>query len=607
MISTLDREGGMPGPTEGRDLARQLGAGRYVTGELLEAGGHVQLSAYLHDVEESESTAQASAEGDTDELFDLFDELAVELLAGSMSAQGHRLEALAALTTPSIDAAKAYLEGERLMRGGMYREAAASYDAALAEDSLFPLAHYRKSIAADWIDAHTARTDAERAAQFSDRLPPRDRALVEALRLRRNGRTSDSEQAFRAILHQYPDDVEALVQLGELYFHDNPRRGRPMGAAMAPFRRVLELEPANPIAQVHAARIYALNDSIARLQEGAEYLGRIAGDSERAIEVRAILAYLTGDTATQEQVKQQLSTQPWYYTFHVAHGVGRFARDPAGAADILAARPADDPLLLSLIPSQQIVRGQYEAAFAFLDQMRSEANATWDIFQAFLLTSGAIPFDEARMLEMVQILANTTSTQIRQTAWLDPYEDITDRFLDFQTDFYRALLLIQLGRSDEAEPIIAGMEGQEDFVGLGTAKADALHSLQAELLYAAGDREGALEALRAMRLEVPHALTYQPLADHSRARFLRGQLEWEVGDPTAAQAFLVGLDEPWSVWDTYHRPLLYRLMGEIAEEENRPLDARKYYSRLLRLWEASDPALSPEREDVAERLAALGG
>lgn len=610
LVLSLVGEGGefasVPGPE--RAVASAVGAGRYVTGELLHAGAEVRLTAALH--ETSDATApvrQATVEGSDAEIFDLIDRLAAELLASSLAADGHRLDRLATLTTPSLDAAKAYLEGEQLMRRGLYREAAVAYDDAVAEDSTFALAHYRKSIAADWVDAYTARTDADRAYRFRDGLPARDQALVEALWLRRYGRITDSEQAYRALLHQYPDDVEALIQLGELYFHDNPRRGRALLESMEPFRRALALEPANPIAQVHLARVYALSDSLHLLEEASELLQRLAPDSERAFEVLALHGYLNGDASAQEQVKAQLRDRPWYYAFHTAHGVGRFGRDPHAARALLDARPSEDPLLLALVPSQLVVSGRYAEARAFLDRRHLERNATWDLFQAFLLTSGALPLDRARLTEVLDALTGMTPSNLRATAWLEMYEDITDRFLEFQRDYYRALILVQLGRVDEATDVIARLSEADDFVGLGSVKADALRALEAELRLARGDRAGALDALRTMQLEIPHAVSYQPMPDHSRARFLRGELELELGEPDIGEGFLLGLDEAWSLWDTYHRPLLYERMGRAAEAEGRTREAISYYERLLRLWRDCDTELVPRRTEVEHRLERLRG
>lgn len=608
VVSAVREHGGTPDPATDRTIAQGVGAGRYLTGEVVEAAGRIRITALLHSsVPSDDPPQQATVEGDADEVFGLLDRLVTELLAGSLQAEGDRLDALATLTSSSLPAAKAYLEGEQLLRLGLYREAAVAYDRAIDEDSTFALAYYRKSIAADWIDAFTARTDADRAFQFKEALPQRDQALVTALRLRRYGKITEAEQGFRALLHQYPDDVEALVQLGELYFHDNSRRGRSMNEAIEPFTRALELEPLNPISGIHLARIHALNDSIGQLRAYSDALARTAPDSERALEAMALYGYVAGDTAIQRRVKGQLQNRAWYYTFHTVHGVGRFARSPFGAADLLESRPSDDPLLLSLVPNHLIVRGKYAEANAFLDRRRLERNATWDIFQAFLLTSGAVPADSTRLASLLGTLATISPSDLRQTAWVQPYEDITDRFLSFQRDYYRALILIQLGRIEEATPLVAALENQPDFEAMGSVKSDALLGLRADVLLQKGDREGALETLRSMEFEIPHAVSYQPMPDQSRARFLRGELELELGDSTSGEAFLVGLDEPWSMWDTYHRPLLYERLGRLAEEQGRTADAIEYYSRLMQLWSDCDPELVPVRDDIAVRLRALIG
>jgi tetratricopeptide (TPR) repeat protein len=608
VIAAVDARGGASDPASDRAAARRMRAGRYLTGEVVEAGDRIRVTAQLHSTVAADGSApQATVEGATGEIFELLDHLVAELLASSLEAEGARFRALATITTHSLEAAKAYLQGEQFARKGLYRDAAAAYDRALARDSTFALAHYRKSIAADWIDAFTARTDADRAYRFRNQLPPRDQALVAALRLRRHGKIMEAEQAFRALLHQYPDDVEALLQLAELYFHDNPRRGRPIGESVELFERALALEPHNPISQVHLARIYALHDSIDQLNALAEVLTETAPDAERTLEVMALYGYLAGDTAIQGRVKREIERRPWYYTFHAVHGVGRFARDPFGAADLLESRPSDDPLLLSLVPNHLVVRGKYSQANAWLDRRRLERNATWDIYRAFLLTSGAVPLDTERMTALLPALAAITPGDLRRTAWLQPYEDITDRFLDFQRDYYRALILIQLGRADESRALVAALADQPDFVGTGSFKADAVLSLRAETLLKGGDRRGTLEALQSMRFEIPHALSYQPMADQSRARFLRGELELELGDPTTGNNFLVGLDEPWSIWDTYHRPLLYRSLGQAAEDQGRAEEAIDYYSRLVRLWRDCDPELVPIRQELTEKLRLMIG
>ena len=71
------------------------------------------------------------------------------------------------------------------------------------------------------------------------------------------------------------------------------------------------------------------------------------------------------------------------------------------------------------------------------------------------------------------------------------------------------------------------------------------------------------------------------------------------------QGLYIGLDESWSPWDIYHRPIVHQRLGAIAEAEGRAEDAIEHYSRLVDLWRDCDPALVPTRDEVARRRDAL--
>jgi len=607
VISYASAEGvDVTDPEDVRRLASELRAGQYVTGELLEMAGRVQLTAYLHDTSQPDGPSlQSTAEGRADDVFEVLDSLVIGLLASSLSTDVDRLRALATTTSGSLEATKEYLRGEQLIRAGRYREAAEAYDLAITIDSTFALAYYRKSIAADWIDAYDIRSSADRAFELSADLPERARDLLSALKLRRNGKVVEAEQEFLAHVHTYTNDVEALVQLGEAQFHDFPRTGRSIMGSMVQFRRALELEPGNLIAHLHLARLYALADSTERLEETAEYLAEFASESERAVEVDAMIAYSSGDTAMQRSVNERLIGKPWYYRWYAAHSVDRFVRDPRSAEAILEKRESEHPLLLLLVPVMLVEQGRYEEARAFLAQRSLQGTPSWNLYEAFVLTSGLIPLDEERMTELAAKLETLDENEILQSFWLQPYEDMTPRYAAFERDYFRALILIQLGRVPEARDILDRMSHEEDFVGLNSVRRDAISALEAEILLRAGDRSGALEVLRTMEYEIAHAISVSMMPEQSRSRYLRGELEMELGDVEAAKAFFVGLDEPWGIWDSYQRPLVYQQMGRIAENEARLDDAIGYYNRLLDLWQDCDPELVPVRDEIEARRNAL--
>jgi serine/threonine-protein kinase len=249
VLTAGSRAGTRPGDAEGgRALARRLGAGLYVLGSVHAVGGKLRIQAELRsEADTSEGTlARATAEGDTLQLFQLVDRLSADLLAGRGRGLSSRLMQSAALTTRSLSALKHYLDGERNLRGGegVFDSAIAGFQRAIAEDSTFALAHYRLGVAAGWAQRPGISGPAtERALALGSRLEDRDRRLLSAYAAFQRGAADDAEQQYRAILRDYPDDLEAEFQLADLYYHYNAPRGRPISEAKEPFDHVLALDP----------------------------------------------------------------------------------------------------------------------------------------------------------------------------------------------------------------------------------------------------------------------------------------------------------------------------------------------------------------------------
>lgn len=587
-------------------FAFSLRAGRFVTGDLLEASGRLRLTAYLHTTgEDAERTHAVTVEGVADSVFPLLDDLVARLLAEFVSEEGDRLEALATLTTSSLDAAKAYMQGERQLREGQYREAAGSYERAIELDSTFALAHYRRSIAADWVDAFDIRSSAERALAYADRLSPRERGILEAVRLRRNGRVEEAEEQFRSRLHQDPDDVEALVQYGELLFHDVARQGRSSLASIAPFQRALDLEPTNQIARIHLARLYALADSADRLDETTAGARALGPEIEHGPELLALDVSAAPDSGGIAEVLAMLEDRPWFHRLYAVHAVLNYGRDPRLAGALVAGHQDDDPLLRFLDLKADVQLGRYAVARDFFDRPSVRKDPMWRMLEAFLAGLEVLVDDPARLEDLLGYLERTPAEVIRRKTWVPPYEDLTDRFIGYERDYYRALVLIRLGRTSEAREILEILRAAEPFPGLGSVKTDAEWSLEAELRLAGGDREGALAALRSMDLSVPHAITVRYLPDAPRARFLRAELEAELGDIETARTYYVSLDEAWSAFDNFYRPRVYERLGRLAEREGDIEGAIGYYTRFVDMWAECDPELVPVRDAVAARRDAL--
>ncbi|MEO5568437.1 MAG: protein kinase [Gemmatimonadaceae bacterium] len=228
----------------GRAVVGRVGAGGFVLGSVNSSGSRMRIQAAMYDADGRESEANASVEGDTAQLLELVDKLAGELLVKRRPGAQHRLIQTALLTTHSLPALKWFLNAEQSLRRRQLDSAIAGYQRAIAEDSTFALAYYRLAVAAGWSDRHTLSTDAAtRALSVNKRLSPREKRLVSAYDAFRRGDADTAERQYRAVLEDFPDDLEAEFQLGDVLYQYNPLRGRPRLEARPMLDRVLAHDP----------------------------------------------------------------------------------------------------------------------------------------------------------------------------------------------------------------------------------------------------------------------------------------------------------------------------------------------------------------------------
>ena len=229
-----------------RAFGRRVGAGALVLGSVTSVGPALRLQAAMYPAEENggEPISRASVEGDTTRLLELVDRLAGQLLVNRRRDPANRLNQTAALTTHSLDALKAFLNAEHQLRGRAMDSAIAGYQRAIALDSTFALAYYRLAVAAGWSERHAVSSGAVATGlRHAERLSERDRRLIRAYADYRRGAADAAEQQYRAILDNYPDDLEAEFQLGDLLYQYNPLRGRPRLEARPLLDKVLANDP----------------------------------------------------------------------------------------------------------------------------------------------------------------------------------------------------------------------------------------------------------------------------------------------------------------------------------------------------------------------------
>jgi len=247
-------------------LAATVRADRYVVGTVVATGPTLTFRAVLRRADGREVGRAQTTVADAGALASGIDALVRQLIATELLAPGDTIAGIAAATTSSTRALRAYLDGERELRDARPSAAVAHFLSAVAADSMFALAWYRLARAARWneVDSLSVRA-AQRASALAASLPPRQRTLVRAYQALRFGSPREAERLLTQIVTDYPTDVEAWMLLGEVQFGSNPFYGRPIGDAGAAFQRVMALDPRNREVTVYLMELAANANRIGQL------------------------------------------------------------------------------------------------------------------------------------------------------------------------------------------------------------------------------------------------------------------------------------------------------------------------------------------------------
>jgi tetratricopeptide (TPR) repeat protein/TolB-like protein len=250
------------GLREARELARDGDARTVVLGQIARNGDSLHVVARVYDVESGDLTKEIPVGGlASGDVRWLFDRLANELL-GLAGAPTPRKSQVARITTASVEAYRHYLNGARALHAWELDEADSAFRRATEIDSTFALAYYKRSQthgwrrAADTLSRHYARL----AAAHAERLPPRERVLVEGHLDQEEGNYARAQQRFAALLAQDSTDAEAWYGYGDAWFHA-PRKLEELAAnftrALRAFNRAIALDSSFHLAYAHVIEIYS--------------------------------------------------------------------------------------------------------------------------------------------------------------------------------------------------------------------------------------------------------------------------------------------------------------------------------------------------------------
>jgi TolB-like protein/predicted Ser/Thr protein kinase len=659
------------GLAEARSMARRAGVWTVVMGQVTAAGDSVLVTARMFDVATGRQVHQAQQSGvRTTDPRPMFDALTRQLLDVVGAPPSISLGKLTMTTTESVEAYRAYLEGTRAMNRWRLDRADSLFALATARDSNFALAYYHRAMVLGWnrVGDSLHLKLASRAASLANRLPPRERELVEGYadltRALASQSANDTTTArakylsaqahYLAAIARDSGDAESWYGLGDAYWHHkpdgwgNPATVKNWTRALHAFERTLDRDSTFYLAYSHKIDIY-------RQAAGQTSNILLEGDSLRILDSAAM--------QRPQAVAELKAAQHAAYELALRDARAWIAAAPATSAylqlamiyfgqahaDSAAAvlresmtRPethsAQTPFQIAYADSRVDLRTGLRSlreALRTKDERGLENDGSNNLME-FLLGAGssAAALGSFADVDSVAALANR---RLPPTSGLGLQEDPIARLWPIG---------VRLAAGVPPRPLAGSLASAlATFDRLPATPLGAIYRRQAmPSLYVAylathdarllallrkwrGPQQAhaeldALEALEARDTAKAARLARTfPSPDSIRAAHVpiglprwiaRAKVYEALGDPRSALAAYAVL-EPQQIypmgqadpsWPLYVRSFLWR--GQLFEQVNDRTSAVSAYRQFLALWADADSSLDPQREQARAALRRLG-
>ena len=569
---------------DAREVGRRLGSRYVVTGRAMQVAANVQLIAEVQDVESGEARGAVRVTRPADSASSLVDELTLELLRRNLLPTDGEYQppSLSRATTSSLPALKEYLAGEREYRTAHWSDAVRHYQRAIEADSNFAGAWLRLSKACSWggCPSKTGEDYYRRALAFLDQLPTRDAERIRA------SSTGDIE-ALETLAATYPDDVEAWVTLGDLYFHVGGATLHSTEAYRGALTRAMQLHPYYAEAYLHLIEDAFLRlDSLdaQRLIYGYVALGGEQACAEQvsydlvwgSAEARARALVVLDTVAPMMCVQAPLAAQP--------PALDRMAQAFAAIADTASQvddrKPAIWRLLQVRVTSGQIIEARRALARLAAGPRTDESLPRWEI----QLHLSGFPDSTAARRAARMLAASGAPTDY----------------------FWLGALAISDGRWADVEAVRRALERQTQSVEADGSRPGANARAYAAALGAYAElvrgNHGQLAAFESALARLPR-FGYDIEQPQQYLRLGVGKLLFEDGRTRDAERYFRSFN-PYEYFSAIQAELY---LGRIAEAQGRPEEAATHYGRFVRWWRYADEPLRPLWEEARQALSRLAG
>ena len=589
-------------------LAEQLKAGRALLGDVVGTPNRLVLNVSLLDVPKGDQITKVSVEGPPDSLAALVDQIVQQLLT---QTSGEASQRMSNLTSTSLTALRAYLDGQALLRRSDAVAAAKDFDRALNEDSTFALAGLGLRLATSWYgDPVLGNRGLSIAWRERARLSARDQALLTALAgPRYPGRSSnlDVYNARLQYLQMVPDNAEAQYLLADQIFHFGSAMGIPdwEQRALNGFKKAMTLDSTYLPGYQHAMPLAPSMGDTAFYNRALRL--RLASDTSTLwlVQNEWYMAAHAGDMAKSASVFERLASTPE----PTLNGIVRLAMfDGTGAAD---AKTAIDRFV-SLAVTDQNRHGRMRYAHDVMLVLGRPADAARYVAaskdSAVDLNVTIITLRDASMGVGTEQSGNDAAKVLR------PYEDQPEATDTIKRDTQRAVTRVM-------EPWRLA-HGDTTMTRRSIARLKSLtRSIRPDERILADIEVAFIEMMHADMTKSPNLrnaverldslMVLEDLAHGSTARWAQQTIAaakvWErLGDKDRALKMI----SRYSVWETESVPyfnIQLREQGRLAALAGDRNRAIRSYRHWLGMNAVAEPSMKPQIDSIKRELAKLAG
>ena len=259
--------------TDGARIARELGATSVIHGTLVRSGADVRLDFGLYAADTEQPIASATATGPLGDVTALTDSMTMSLLRRVWRRGDAPVANLAALTTGSPAALRAYLEGELAFARAEFSQAVPAFERAFAADSTFALAYWRSLYPRIYEGSRPDTAIVTSILAHRDRLADPERLLVDASAAET---ASERIRTLRLVTSRFSEYWPGWYAYADALFHIGPYAGTTQGDALAAMERVVALNPDFAVAWQHLLWIAVIHRDTSAADRAIAALDRFA-------------------------------------------------------------------------------------------------------------------------------------------------------------------------------------------------------------------------------------------------------------------------------------------------------------------------------------------